>query len=106
MSKKASHPAYEALVAQIVADDPALVRGSLFGMPCIKRGKSAVFGAFDGGVVFKLSGTSHANALALRGAALFDPSGKGRPMKAWVVVGPEHEAHWPDLARASLLAVW
>ena len=36
------------------------------------------------GIVCKLDGDDHAEALAIEGAHLFDPSGKGRPMREWV----------------------
>ncbi len=100
--KKASHPLYESLVQALVKQDPTLSTGKLFGMPCLKQGKKAALGAYDGGVVFKLEGPAHAEALALDGAVLFDPGGKGRPMKAWVVVGPEHQSAWLSLAMAAL----
>lgn len=100
--KKASHPLYESMVQALVDQDPTLTPGKLFGMPCLKRGKKAALGAYDGGVVFKLEGPAHAQALALDGAVLFDPGGKGRPMKAWVVVGPEHREQWLSLAMAAL----
>ncbi|MBX2803184.1 MAG: hypothetical protein KTR31_36225 [Myxococcales bacterium] len=102
MSKKQSHPAYEALVDSLREEHGALTTGSLFGMPCVKHGGKAVLGAYDGGVVFKLGGDAHAEALALPGAVLFDPSGNGRPMKAWVVLGPDHEREWPRFAAAAL----
>ena len=100
--KKVSHPLYESLVQALVEQDPALTPGKLFGMPCLKQGKRAALGAYDGGVVFRLEGPAHAQALALEGAELFDPGGKGRPMKAWVVVGPQHQDEWLSLAMASL----
>jgi hypothetical protein len=31
----------------------------------------------------------------------FDPSGRGRPMKEWVVVPPAHRQRWDDLADAA-----
>lgn len=96
--KKARHPAYDALVKTLMAANSTLTEGSLFGMPCLKRDGKAVLGAFDGGVVFKLSGEAHAGALALEGSELFDPGGKGRPMKAWVVVSVSHEAQWAGFA--------
>ena len=38
-------------------------------------------------MVFKLPDpAAHAQALALDGAHLFDPGGKGQPFKEWVVV--------------------
>lgn len=46
-----------------------------------------------------------ATALALPGAAHLDPSGMGRPMKAWVRVPLEHASEWPSLAGAAAEAV-
>ena len=92
-SKKESSPAYEALVDDLLNELPGLELGSLFGMPCLKSGGKAALGSFDGGVVFKLASTPdiHAEALSLAGSVLFDPSGKGRAMKDWVVVSAEHQ---------------
>lgn len=56
---------------------------------------------FEECVVFKLLGDDHAQALALDGAHLFDPSGKGRAMKEWVQVPHMHVAHWPRFEDAS-----
>lgn len=102
MNKKASHPAYEALIESLTSHYDGLVTGSLFGMPCVKHAGKARLGAYDGGVVFKLAGEDHARALALEGAVLFDPSGKGKPMKAWVVVPAEQQSAWFELARAAM----
>lgn len=48
---------------------------------------------------------AHADALALDGAALFDPSGKGRPFKDWVAVPVAYADEWPALAAAGLDAL-
>lgn len=53
-------------------------------------------------MVFKLGSPKHAEALALPGALLFDPSGRGRPMKEWVVVPFEHASRWLELAREAM----
>lgn len=100
--KKASSPLFEALVDELMKATPELSTGSLFGMPCLKANTKAVLGSFDGGVVFKLFGSSHAEALALEGSVLFDPSGKGRPMKDWVVVNAQHHDDWGKLALAAI----
>ena len=42
------------------------------------------------------------DALALAGAHLFAPSGKGRPFKEWVVVPPAHAAQWPHFAESAV----
>jgi hypothetical protein len=53
-------------------------------------------------MVFKLQGNEHEKALSLKGAQLFDPSGKKRPMKEWVQVPPAHAEKWKKLAGAAL----
>lgn len=101
-NKKASSPLYEALVEELVQSTPELATGSLFGMPCLKSDGKAVLGSFGGGVVFKLFGPTHAEAMALEGSVLFDPSGKGRAMKDWVVVAADHQGEWSRLATAAI----
>jgi hypothetical protein len=90
---------YEAVVSEMMATSPT-TSGKMFGMPCLKNSNGKAFaGYFEGTMVFKLGGTSHAEALALAGAKLFDPSERGRPMKEWVVVPIEHVSRWLEFAR-------
>lgn len=79
------------------------VAGNLFGKPCYKWKGKAFVCLFDGCMVFKLTGNAHLEALGLKGASLFDPSGKGRPMKEWVQVPFEHHQHWPELASQAFM---
>jgi hypothetical protein len=76
--------------------------GQMFGMPVLKFRGQAVAGLFGDAMVFKLTDPAHAAARALAGAALFDPSGMGRPMKAWVVVPATHAARWTTLATVAV----
>lgn len=71
----------------------------MFGKPCFKTGGKAFVCFFKDCMVFKLKGDAHAKALALKGAELFDPSAKGRPMKEWVQIPFQHKALWSQLAR-------
>ena len=93
-----------------IADDLAashedVQRAKMFGAPCIKV-KGKAFAAFSQGrMVFKLRGDAHAVALALPGAALFDPSGEGRPMREWVGVPDAHAEQWERLAEEALAYV-
>ena len=103
-TRKGSSPQWEALLDEVLALHPEVSSGSMFGMPCAKAGGKAFMGSFEGGVVFSLDGEAHARALALPGSELFDPSGR-RPMKAWVVIRPEHHEVWPELAEAALAKV-
>jgi len=94
--------AFQDLTEELQQEHPGVVAGKLFSMPAWKVDGKTIGGRWDDALVFKLDPTTHAQAIALDGAALCDPSGKGRPMKEWVVVPAAHEDRWPDLARAAL----
>lgn len=74
----------------------------MFGKPCYKINGKAFVCFFQECMVFKLTGDTHAMALKLEGAVLFDPSGKGRAMKEWVQVPFAHKKHWTSLTNAAL----
>lgn len=92
---------YDAVASDITATTPATT-GQMFGMPCLKNEGKMFAGFYEGAMVFKLDNPRHDEALALRGARLFDPSGRGRPMKEWVEVPAEHSSMWPELALDAL----
>ena len=71
----------------------------MFGKPCFKINGKAFISFFENEMVFKLAGDAHATAMALKGARLFDPSGKGRAMKEWVQVPGAHKTKWKTLAQ-------
>lgn len=75
--------------------------GQMFGKACIKANGKAFVAQHKEWVVFKLAGAHHAKALGLAEAVLWDPSGKGRPMKEWVAVPATAHQHFSQLARAS-----
>ena len=58
----------------------------------------------DDSVAFKLGATTpeHANALALSGSELWEPSGRGVPFKDWVRVTDAHQDQWGRLAELAL----
>jgi len=71
---------YDELVDDLCARNDDVEPAQMMGMPCVKRGGKMVAGFTRGAMVFKLPDPdAHARALALEGAHLFDPSGKGRP---------------------------
>ena len=90
---------YDQIASELAAQEAQ--RGAMFGMPCLKANGKAFAGYFRNDMVFKLSGTAHARALALPGAHLFDPSEQDRPMKAWVQVPASSANEWEDLAQAA-----
>lgn len=79
---------------------------SMMGNPALKDRAGKVFANLwrDGAMVFRLvrDTPEHAAALQLAGASLFDPSGRGRVMKDWVVVPHSSAGKWTDLAEAAL----
>ncbi len=73
-------------------------QSQMFGKPCFKINGKAFICFFQSEMVFKLTGKIHSKALNLKGAQLFDPSGKKRPMKEWIQVPFEHHETWMNLA--------
>ena len=96
--------AYEKL-QRLHVDDAAVAAGRMFGKPCLKVGGKAFVAQHLGTVVFKLSGDAHAQAMAQPGAALWDPSGKGRPMKEWVALPASASRRFEAFAKAALAYV-
>jgi len=92
---------YDEICSALTAMTEA-AQGKMFGMPCLKIGSKVFAGFYRDAMIFKLSGATHAQALALPGAHLFDPGGMGRAMKEWVVVPAEHANSWMDYAGAAL----
>ncbi|MDJ0347575.1 hypothetical protein QMK19_40875 [Streptomyces sp. H10-C2] len=73
------------------------IAGAMFGKRALKAHGKA-FACLKGNLLaFRLGdGTpAHTEALALRGAELFDPSGKHRPFKDWVAIPAAHAKTWP-----------
>lgn len=75
--------------------------GNLFGKPCFKINGKAFVCFFQEQMVFKLTDGNHKEALSLDGSQLFDPSGKGRPMKEWVQVPIDYQDQWANFAKAA-----
>jgi len=94
---------YEAIADGL--ETAGVTASSMFGMPTLKHDGKAMGGLYGDAMTFKLSGEAHAAALRLEGAHLFDPSGMGRPMKAWVVVPPAHADEWERLAQLALASI-
>src|SRR5713101_1372610 len=90
------------MLADGLAAQPNVARAKMFGMPVVKVNGNAFMGYFKDSMTFKLTGKAHADALKLKGAQLFDPSGMGRPMKEWVQVPAAHAARWKQLARSAM----
>ena len=95
---------YQKLVAGLSAIQGVAV-GQMFGKACVKINGKAFVCQHKEAVVFKLNGAHHQKAIALKGATLWDPSGKGRPMKEWVALPATESKHFPVFANAALAYV-
>ncbi len=93
--------AYEAIADEMVASSPTQ-RTKMMGMPSLKANGKMFAGLWGENLVFKLADPAHAEALAIKGAHLFDPSGQIRPMKEWVALPVAQSKRWSELARAAL----
>jgi len=90
-----------------LADDmgaAGVTAAPMFGKPSLKHGSKAFACLFGEAVAFRLLAGSaeHTAALGLAGAALFDPSGRDRPMKDWVCVPVAHARRWQDFATTAM----
>ncbi len=83
------------------ASIPQAVASQMFGKLCYKVNGKAFVCFFQNCMVFKLTSPDHAEALALPGAILFDPSGRGRAMKEWVQLPYDTHAVWQRLAQSA-----
>ena len=77
---------------------------SMFGMPTLKLNGKAIGGLWGDAMTFKLAPDALADALTIEGVQQFDPSGLGRPMKAWVVVPLAQAGEWERRAGLALAA--
>jgi hypothetical protein len=100
-----SRERYDDICDALTAWHEDVRRSLIFGMPCLKKSGRVVCGLprSGSGMVFKLPDPdARARALALDGAHLFDPSGRGEPFRQWVVVPPEQAEEWEALAMDAL----
>lgn len=91
-----------AKLAALFAGQAGVVAGQMFGKSCLKVFGKAFIAQHRDTVVFKLAGSHHRRALAVHGAVLWDPSGKGRPMKAWVALPLDAHGMFEAFAHAAL----
>ncbi|HEC60845.1 MAG TPA: hypothetical protein ENI27_01170 [bacterium] len=68
-------------------------------MPCLKVGGKVFAALWGSDMALKLTGEAHAEALRVEGAHLFDPRGKGHPMKEWVQIPTAQSSTWNRFAR-------
>jgi TfoX/Sxy family transcriptional regulator of competence genes len=70
---------------EMLPDDPAIERRSMFGYPCAFLNGHMFVGTFQDHFILRLPDTERAKFLKQAGAKTFEPM-EGRPMKEYVVV--------------------
>jgi hypothetical protein len=78
-----------------------VTRGTMFGVPSLKAGGKVLCSTWEDDLVVKLPPPELAEALALSGAARFEPMA-GRAMKEWAQVPYVHRKRWLSFVEASL----
>lgn len=92
---------FEQLITHLAANKD-VISSAMFGKQCLKVKGKAFLALHGKSLVFKLSGDAHAKALLQEDAVLWDPSGKGRPMKEWVAIPAESLRNAKALANHAL----
>jgi hypothetical protein len=94
---------FDEIVDDVLARHGDVEKAQMMGMPSLKRNGKLVAGLWKETMAFKLpNAAEREEALALEGAALFDPGERGRPFKEWVAVPAAHADRWPELAEKAL----
>lgn len=93
---------FDAIAQEFAAPEAGIKKSNAFGAPCLKvRGK--MFACWWGeGMVFKLDAETFADGLKLKGAHIFNPAGKGKGMKQWLVLPYAQRAKWRAYTQAAL----
>jgi hypothetical protein len=79
--------------------DAGVTVAKWFGKPCVQVGKKVFVILWGSDLAFKLAGEAHENGLKVAGAHLFDPRGRGNPMKEWVQLPAGESAEFERFAR-------
>lgn len=85
---------FDTIAQEFASPEAHIKKSNAFGAPCLKvRGK--MFACWWGeGMVFKLDAETFAQGLKLQGAHIFNPMGKGKGMKQWLVLPYAQRAKW------------
>jgi hypothetical protein len=86
-------------IAAEFSPEQDVTAGKWFGKLCLKVGGKVFAALWGGDMAFKLTGEAHSEALQVKGAHLFDPRGKGHPMKEWVQIPAAQSSTWSHFAR-------
>jgi len=87
---------YRALVETLL-EDPGVSETKMMGMPALRFGRGLFGGRSGDDLVLKIGRERAAELIAQGRGRPFDPSGRDRPMKDWVLLG-EPSDDWAALA--------
>jgi hypothetical protein len=97
-----------ARIVQGLGDLPGVTKPDTLGGPARRFGESAlrvdgrIFAMLSGGrLVLKLPRGRVAELIESGAGGTYD-AGKGRPMKEWISLEPEHQERWLELATEAL----
>ena len=93
-------PVFNEIAAEF-GPEQAVTAGKLFGKPCLKVGGKVFAVLWGEDMAFKLAAEAHSEALQVEGAHLFDPRGKGHPMREWVQIPAAQSTTWAHFARVA-----
>jgi hypothetical protein len=96
----AKHKLYGEVV-QVLLSDPRVTEANMFGMPTLKVGGKAFAGLWEKQFVVKIGAPRTQELLKTKAGRLFDPLGRGRPMKEWIAIkepAAQAKKRWLTLA--------
>jgi hypothetical protein len=74
-------------VEDALINEPSIIKKKMFGVACFMRNGNAFTGVWDDSLIVRIGLDAYDAALEEPHVSEFDIT--GRPMKGWVVVGPE-----------------
>src|SRR5581483_1148417 len=93
---------FDTIAREFASPEAGVKKSNAFGAPCLKvRGK--LFACWWGeGMVFKLDAITFAEGMRLKGGHIFNPLGKGKGMKQWLVLPYSQRAKWRTYTKHAL----
>lgn len=89
-------------LASNLCEQEGVTQGQMFGKLCLKVKGKAFLAMHDNFIIFKLNSPIREKALALLSSSLWDPSGKGRPMKEWIALEISQKKYFDTFAKSAL----
>jgi hypothetical protein len=85
-------------ILALLPPTPMVVRGKMFGAPCLKVNDKVFASLWEDGITVKIPAADVPQALQLAGVTAFDPMKNGRLMKEWIFLAPAARKLWVEYA--------